>query len=103
MMKKLFYANGETMSSSPTMSLSDMMQQEDQPGPDQYGSDQAGSDVYPQAPPIGQAGARDGDVKKPARAGDGAASLLGRREVQEPHGYCQDDSAKHLGTTDEAG
>src|SRR5258708_17201697 len=90
------------MSSSPTMSLSDMMQQEDQPGPDQYGSDQAGSDVYAQAPPIGQAGPSDDDVMNAAGREHGAAILDAHRDVQQSKADLQDAQLAYLGKTAEA-
>src|SRR5258707_1115546 len=101
MMKNLFYANGEKMSSSPTMSLSDMMQQEDQPGPDQYGSDQAGSDVYGQAPPSGQMPGDD-DVINAAGPEHGAAILDAHRDVQQSKADLQDAQLNYLGKTAEA-
>src|SRR5258708_24059653 len=90
------------MSSSPTMSLSDMMQQEDQPGPEQYGSDQAGSDVYAQAPPIGQAGPSDDDVMNAAGPEHGAAILDAHRDVQQSKADLQDAQLNYLGKTAEA-
>src|SRR5258708_12704112 len=91
------------MSSSPTMSLSDMMQQEDQPGQGQYGRDQAGpSDVYAQAPPSGQAGPSDDDVINAAGPEHGEAILNAHRDVQEAKANVQDAHLAYLGKTAEA-
>src|SRR5258708_33215399 len=89
------------MSSSPTMSLSDMMQQEDQPGPDQYGGDQAGSDAYAQAPPIGQMPSDD-DVINAAGPEHGEAILNAHRDVQQSKADLQDAQLNYLGKTAEA-
>ena len=89
------------MSSSPTMSLSDMMQQEDQPGPGQFGGDQAGSDAYAQAPPIGQ-GPSDDDVINAAGPEHGEAILNAHRDVQEAKANVQDAHLAYLGKTAEA-
>src|SRR5258708_22836896 len=89
------------MSSSPTMSLSDMMQQEDQPGQGQYGSDQAGSDAYGQAPPSGQMPSDD-DVINAAGPEHGAAILDAHRDVQQSQAYLRDAQLNYLGKTAEA-
>src|SRR5258707_5757067 len=100
------------MSSSPTMSLSDMMQQQglgeqepplyDQQDQGQFGGDQAGSDVYGQAPPIGQAGPSDDDVINAAGPEHGAAILNAHRDVQQSKADLQDAQIAYLGKTAEA-
>src|SRR5258708_26259892 len=91
------------MSSSPTMSLSDMMQQEDQPGQGQYGRDEAGpSGVYAQAPPSGEAGPSDDDVINAAGPEHGEAILNAHRDMQDAKADLQDAHLAYLGKTAEA-
>ena len=99
------------MSSSPTMSLSDMMQQQglgeqepplyDQQDQGQFGGDQAGSDVYGQAPPIGQMPSDD-DVMNAAGPEHGEAILNAHRDVQQSKADLQDAQLNYLGKTAEA-